>query len=466
MKAGALPHQWEQTTLADLISDDGLFADGDWIESKDQDPNGGVRLVQLADIGDGVFRNRSNRFLTMERAKALGCTFLEPGDLLVARMPDPLGRACIFPGDSKPCITAVDVSIVRPRSPNVDSKLLMHFLNSSPVRGRIASMQSGSTRKRISRMNLSTVELPLPPIPDQRRIVAKIEELFTQVDAGVQALERAKTLLKQYRQSLLKSAFSGKLTEKWREENRDRIEPASVLLERIREERKKKLGKKYKELPPLDTSNLPELPEGWAWARLGDILAEPLTNGKSPSTKAGGILILRLSAVKADGLLDFSETKEGNLRPDDAVNLFVREQDMFITRGNGSIRLVGRAGLAINVTKQIVFSDKFVRVRPVSDVDVLFLHLLWNSAWVRNQIEGRAKTTAGIHMVTHHDMESIVLPIPSRAEQQLVSMMFNTVNTGLGRLDDEVAAADVKQQALRQSILHCAFSGELIGKQQ
>ncbi|ANO14592.1 hypothetical protein BAB77_12585 [Mycobacteroides abscessus] len=102
----------DEVALADLLSD-GLFVDGDWVESKDQDPDGDVRLIQLADVGDGVFRDRSSRFLTSEKAKELRCTFLEPGDVLVARMPEPLGRACIFPGVGQPAVTAVDVCIIR-----------------------------------------------------------------------------------------------------------------------------------------------------------------------------------------------------------------------------------------------------------------------------------------------------------------------------------------------------------------
>src|SRR6266581_2115330 len=90
-----------EETLAELMSD-GLFVDGDWVESKDQDPDGEVRLIQLADIGDGIFRNRSSRFLTLEKAKELRRTFLEPEDVLIARMPERLGRACTFPSANFP----------------------------------------------------------------------------------------------------------------------------------------------------------------------------------------------------------------------------------------------------------------------------------------------------------------------------------------------------------------------------
>src|SRR3989304_9218202 len=104
---------WAIAAIGELIDSDGVFVDGDWVESKDQDIKGGVRLIQLADIGDGIYRNRSNRYLTYAKAVELGCTFLKPNDVLIARMPDPLGRACIFPGDSKLSVTAVDVCIVR-----------------------------------------------------------------------------------------------------------------------------------------------------------------------------------------------------------------------------------------------------------------------------------------------------------------------------------------------------------------
>src|SRR5882724_5654232 len=97
-----LPEGWAEAELTEAIGPGGVFVDGDWVESKDQDPAGDVRLIQLADIGDGEYRNRSARFLTSAKAAELGCTYLDPGDVLVARMPEPLGRACIFPGDRKP----------------------------------------------------------------------------------------------------------------------------------------------------------------------------------------------------------------------------------------------------------------------------------------------------------------------------------------------------------------------------
>lgn len=174
-----LPTGWTSATIGELISHDGVFIDGDWVESKDQDPNGDVRLIQLAYVGDGKYRNRSDRFLTSKKAIDLGCTFLKSGDVLIARMPDPLGRACIFPGDAKRSVTVVDVCIVRVGSDGINNKWLVSAINSIKFRAAVASLQSGSTRKRISRGNLATVKLPVPPVSEQDRIVEKIEEIFT-----------------------------------------------------------------------------------------------------------------------------------------------------------------------------------------------------------------------------------------------------------------------------------------------
>jgi type I restriction enzyme S subunit len=163
-----------------------VFVDGDWVESKDQDPDGDVRLVQLADVGDGEYINKSDRYLTSAKARALRCTFLEPGDILVARMPDPLGRACIFPGDSKRCVTVVDVCIIRPDPEKHEARWLMHCLNAPSCRNQINGFATGTTRSRISRGNLGKIKFPSAPLPEQRRIA----EILDKADA-LQAKRRA-----------------------------------------------------------------------------------------------------------------------------------------------------------------------------------------------------------------------------------------------------------------------------------
>ena len=135
---------WPVKKLGDILSTAEIFTDGDWVESKDHDVNGSIRLLQLADIGDGNFINKSNRFINESTFIRLKCTEVQLGDILIARMPDPLGRACIFEGISQKCITVVDVCIIRVDSNIVDARWLMHAINSDSVRRQISSFAKGA----------------------------------------------------------------------------------------------------------------------------------------------------------------------------------------------------------------------------------------------------------------------------------------------------------------------------------
>ena len=183
--------------IANVLFDAEVFTDGDWVETKDQDPDGDVRLTQLADVGDGKWINKSARFLTSAKARKLRCTYLRSGDLLVARMPDPLGRCCVFPGDPMPCVTVVDVCVIRPNRHKVDNRYLMHVINAPHGRRGIARHITGTTRQRVSRRNLGKVKIPLPPLDEQKRIAgildaadalrAKRREALAQLDTLLQS---------------------------------------------------------------------------------------------------------------------------------------------------------------------------------------------------------------------------------------------------------------------------------------
>ena len=182
--------------LADVLFDADVFTDGDWVEAKDQDPDGDVRLTQLADVGDGRWINKSARFITSEKATQLKCTYLRPGDLLVARMPDPLGRCCVFPGDSMRCVTVVDVCVIRPNRHRVNNRYLMHVINTPHGRRGISKHTAGTTRRRISRKNLGRVEIPLPPLTEQDRIAAILDAADALRAKRREAIAQLDTLLR------------------------------------------------------------------------------------------------------------------------------------------------------------------------------------------------------------------------------------------------------------------------------
>lgn len=192
--------------FSEIAGETGIFVDGDWIEKKDQDAKGAVRLIQLADVGPGEFRDKSDRHITVEKADELHCTFLRKGDILIARLGDPLCKACVFPLDGL-YITAVDVAILRIGSDVVNPKYLIYLLNSLWFKDQVKQYESGTTRKRISRKNLDRIEMIFPPLPEQERIVARIEELFSQLDAGVETLKKTKAEIVLYRQAVFSSVI-------------------------------------------------------------------------------------------------------------------------------------------------------------------------------------------------------------------------------------------------------------------
>jgi len=205
------------------------------------------------------------------------------------------------------------------------------------------------------------IEFPLAPSHEQRRIVAKIEELFSDLDAGVAALQRVKEKLKRYRAAVLKAAVEGRLTEQWRAEH-PAPEPGSRLLERILVDRREKweeeqlakfaaAGKeppnawkeKYREPVGPDESSLPSLPEGWCWASLDQLLVY-LRNGyfQSPSKAETGTPILRINAVRPMRV-DLSETRFLDRVKGCVDDYFVEDGDLLFTRYNGSVDLLGVA---------------------------------------------------------------------------------------------------------------------------
>ena len=229
-----LPEDWHNTTLNEVMHDS-LFLDGDWVETKDQDPSGSVRLIQLADIGEGYFRDRSDRWLNDQTANRLRCTFLQEDDILIARMPDPIGRACLMPDIGGRSVTAVDVCILRPNSNHLSSRYLMWQFNSPAFRIKVEALQSGTTRKRISRKNLATIPIFITTPAEQKRIVAAIEEHFSRIDTAKSSLERCLQRCRVLRQAVLTAAFAGRLVE---QDPND--QPASVLLEQITAEQPKR----------------------------------------------------------------------------------------------------------------------------------------------------------------------------------------------------------------------------------
>lgn len=181
--------KWPTVKLADVCK---LFIDGDWVESKDQS-KGGIRLIQTGNIGFGEYLDKPDkaRFINEETFKKLNCTEVLPGDILISRLPDPVGRACIVPKLTTRMITAVDCTIVRADESKISPLFLLYITKSKRYYDELKQYLTGASRKRISRKNLGKVRIPLPPLKSQKKIVKSIKEKEDQIEQAKIVIDKA-----------------------------------------------------------------------------------------------------------------------------------------------------------------------------------------------------------------------------------------------------------------------------------
>jgi type I restriction enzyme S subunit len=268
---------------------------------------------------------------------------------------------------------------------------------------------SSTTVKHLSSETIKEIPLPLPPLAEQRRIVAGIDEQISRLDAAERFLKGAAARLDSLRGQL--------------------VEGVAGRGNRV---------------------------------RVGDLLSEPLMNGRSVPTRAEGFPVLRLSALR-EGNVDLRQRKLGAWDKEGAASFLVRRGDFFVARGNGSLRLVGRGGLVSVEPDAVAFPDTLIRV-CVDQEQLLpeFLRLIWNSKPVRSQIESVARTTAGIYKINQQDIRGIELHLPDIAEQRRLVAEVERQSSIFDSLARSIAIALSRAARLRQAVLAAAFGGNLV----
>ena len=399
-------------TLKDIVQADGLFCDGDWIEKKDQNPNGSVRLIKLADIGDGIFKDKSSKFVTEDTAERLHCTFLEKGDILIARLPDPLGRACIFPLSGK-YITAVDVAILRIHNPKIDSRFVMHMINSHMFRSQIANYESGTTRKRISRRNLEKIQFNLPSIDEQKLTASYIDKLFSELDKGVETLQTIKEQLAVYRQAVLTSLYP-EMTE----ENTVSLDAIADITSGITKGRK---------LDGQDTLRLP---------------------------------YLRVANVQ-NGYLDLSEMKSIELKPSEREKYLLKYGDVLYTEGGDRDKL-GRGTIWRDEIKECVHQNHVFKARVDTTRALPKYVSYWSmSTPARNYFYTKGKQSVNLASINKTILSALLLPLPDKACQEKIVNCIEERFSLCDNIEQTVDNALTQAESMRKGILKKAFEGEL-----
>ena len=419
---------WETTRLEQLIAMDGLFSDGDWIESKDQDPVGKIRLLQLADIGDSHFLDKSQRFVNEEQYKRLRCTEVLESDILIARMPEPLGRACVVPALGQRLITVVDVAIVRPGHDSVLPQWLMHSINAPQIRGSIELQSTGTTRRRITRKKLATLEFPLPPLGEQRRIAAKLDTTLAAVEACRQRLDGVAAILKRFRQAVLAAATSGELTREWREERGIEMDTwKGFEFSDLVNESRTGLVRSAAEQHELQDGLVPYL-------KMDSI-------GESWGCNHEG-----LKAVRCEGA-------------EKGIYELAYGDWLFNTRN--SLELVGKS-CVWKGPAGVVFNNNILRVRFASKVRPQWVEIYFRSPGGRDMLAGVKSATTSVAAIYQRSLMALEIQVPSLEEQSELIDRVETLFTLADQLEARLTTTRQVVDRLTPALLAKAFRGELV----
>ena len=500
-----LPNGWTWARIDELSPRS--LTDGDWIETKDQSEDGGVRLIQLADVGVGAFLDKSARFITAETEVRLNCTRLAVGDVLIARLPNPIGRACTFPEIGQLAITAVDVAILRPDG-NVAAEYIVDAMNAPPTRNQIEAYGKGATRFRVSTGHLKTVLIPLPPLAEQRRIVAKVEELMALLDrleaargaaeatrdrltaldadgsgaepgkvdtgfpsgsattkdsfpanarfalATLPALTTRPDQIKPLRQTILNLAVRGKLVP---QDSTD--EPASDLLKRIAKlPIPPRYAKRSPELIPGDCGlsiNKPDLlmPNGWRWVPLVQIAR--LESGHTPSRNRpdwwdGDVPWMGLVDARAHNNSRIFETIQ-HTNEEGLANSAAR----LLPAGTVCFSRTASVGYVVIMGRSMATSQDFVNWVPTEAISSEWLQLVMIAE--RPAIPRFSK--GAVHQTIYYPAWlSMHVALPPLAEQRRIVARVDALMALCDRLVAALTTRDTTRARLLEALLHEALT--------
>ncbi len=468
-------------------------------------------VLKTTAIQEGEFLQHENKQLP-EHLDPRGQIEVQAGDIVMtcAGPRQRCGVACLVTETRSRLMMSGKMYRFRPVETHFNSKYLQFVLHSQEAKNSIDRMKTGinDSGLNLTHDRFRQLLVPVAPKNEQHRIVAKIEELFSKLDKGIESLKTARERLKVYRQALLKQAFEGKLTEQWRAEqgrssaargqeseaakdNADKLETADQLLESIKQEREAryqqqleewevavkqweadgKEGKKPsrpKKLQDIKLEEevlmqLPELSGELVYTCLGNLVDEPkYGTSKKCTYETDGTGVLRIPNV-VSGRVDAIDLKYAIFDKSELEDYSLQDGDLLTIRSNGSVSIVGKAALIEIKNSHFIYAGYLIRLRPNSEVlNSKYLLFAIESHMLRKQIEAKAKSTSGVNNINSDEIKSLIIPVTNLEEQgvivEVLEEKLSVVDASLLDIDGNLK----KSEALRQSILKKAFSGQLV----
>jgi type I restriction enzyme S subunit len=444
-----LPAGWASCTVADTMefTIGGVWGEAAGAAEVDVDV---IRVTEMKAFGRLAPETAARRSVTMSQ---FGSRLLQAGDLVLEKSGGgprtPVGRVGMVTGLDRPAVCSNFMQLMRPNRDVVTPRFLLWQLVNAHVAGVTASLQTATTNIRNLKMkDYWEVQLSVPPLTEQERIVAAIEEAFSQLDAGEAGLRTVRHLLKRMRNAVLAAAVTGRLVPQDPTDT-----PATELLADLGVE-------------ATGSGALGALPDGWAWAALGSI-SESVRNGifvSRPPETPPGVPILRIGAVRRLEL-DLTDVRFARVDVADpaAARALLLSGDLLFTRYNGNPAFVGACAVVPAIDGPLLHPDKLIRVvvnRAVAEPTFVATAVAAGAS--RSFIEGVTKTTAGQAGISGSDLRLVPIPLAPVEEQRRIVAEVERQFSFLDACEGAIDAGLVRSAALRRSVLKAAFEGKLV----
>ena len=425
-----LPSGWVQTTITE-ISDDISYG----FTAKSETLPVGPRLLRITDIQHGTVNWESVPYCKISENKVDNYA-LQPGDIVFARTGATTGKSFLI-GTCPHAVFASYLIRVRPKSSTLP-EFIAYFFQSARYWDQISENLSGSAQPNCNASKLATVSLPLAPLPEQRRIVAKLEALLGKVDACQQRLEKIPVLLKRFRQSVLAAACSGRLTADWREKNRIKCERDA-----------------HTELP----DGFPLLPNTWRWQSLESVCEKIVDCPHStPKWTENGRICVRTTNFKP-GYLDLSEVRyvSNETFKERIERLRPKGGDILYSREGGILGIACKVPL----NTELCLGQRMMLFRVRLDFVANLLMYWLNSPVIVNRVQELTGGSASPHLNVR-DIKAFPTPAPPFPEQQEIVLRIERLFALSDQLEARLSKARQQVYQLTPSLLARAFAGKLV----
>ncbi len=391
---------------------------------------------------------------------------VEPGDLVISGINVSKGALAVYHGD-EPITATIHYSSYAFDERQIDIDYFKRFVRSQSFVQALKDQVKGGIKTEIKPKHFLPLEIHLPDIESQKEIVSFFKGIENEMDDLSGEITHQQSFLKQLHQQILQDAIEGKLTAKWRDKHPELISGdnhASKLLEKIKAEKERLIKegriKKDKPLAPIGNAEKPfDLPAGWAWSKLGDVILHLPRNGYSPKEVARetSIKSLKLGATTY-GKFNPREFKYiADEIPEDSV-FWLEPEDILIQRSN-SLDYVGVSAIYTGKSKEFIYPDLMMKIKIMRPLSVNLIYNFLSSPLIRDYFRSRAKgSQQTMPKINQGVVINASLPIPPIDEQSAIVERVGKLMGMIDKLEKQVSERKEQSEMLMQSVLREAFA--------